>query len=305
MSCPSIAQEINCKVATAPDLLDYGWGPFPVAELGLVGEAQRKNASLALQLGRQYLDPLQPPGKPFDLTVEEALGLRLCSWPGRTQHVSLANNTELLLDGAHTLESIDGCTRWFRAVSPKLENPDCCSQPSFKVLLFNATSDRRSDGLLESLAKVDFDLAIFCTNFSLLPENSVSDNTNKTVSLAEAKVKCEENEATWRKFSATRSVVFTYLNDALAHLLAGRLNVPVSEMDSPSPVDCDPRRQIQVLVTGSLHLVGGVLELIKPDVCHRTEEEARREERLAAEYRALATGQMPLGNATRELKEAT
>ena len=43
-------------------------------------------------------------------------------------------------------------------------------------------------------------------------------------------------------------------------------------------------RPVQILVTGSLHLVGGVLELVKPDVCHMTKEELAREGEIVREY---------------------
>ena len=41
-------------------------------------------------------------------------------------------------------------------------------------------------------------------------------------------------------------------------------------------------------MTGSLHLVGGVLELVKPDVCQVSSEELRREKEVVSEYSNLA-----------------
>ena len=43
-----------------------------------------------LQLGRKFIKDRDgntewQTGTPFDLDLEEALGLRLCSWPGRAQ----------------------------------------------------------------------------------------------------------------------------------------------------------------------------------------------------------------------------
>ena len=43
------SKSIGSSVAVAPALEEYGWGDFPPCLLGLKGEMQRRNASLALQ----------------------------------------------------------------------------------------------------------------------------------------------------------------------------------------------------------------------------------------------------------------
>ena len=58
---------------------------------------------------------------PFDLDMEEALGLRLCSWPGRAQTLRLSEDAVLLLDGAHTRESMLECVSWYKKASKDLE----------------------------------------------------------------------------------------------------------------------------------------------------------------------------------------
>ena len=58
---------------------------------------------------------------PFDLDLEEALGLRLCSWPGRAQTLRLSDDAVLLLDGAHTRESMLECVNWYRAASKEFQ----------------------------------------------------------------------------------------------------------------------------------------------------------------------------------------
>ena len=44
------AKSIGSSVSVAPALEEYGWGDFPPCRLGLNGEMQRRNASLALQV---------------------------------------------------------------------------------------------------------------------------------------------------------------------------------------------------------------------------------------------------------------
>jgi folylpolyglutamate synthase len=285
------AKDIGSHVVVAPAALEhYGWGRYPPSHLGLVGDVQKINASLALQVSRRFMlgpdsDAGSDDGKPFDLEAEEALGLRLCSWPGRTQTVVLNDNTVLMLDGAHTQESILACISWYRKASE--QSKDC-----FRVLLFNATMDRRSERMLRPLSLLGFDLAVFCTNISRLPGNAVSDNTNRTITLEGMSAKCEDNRRKWEDMCNTRCVVVPHLNDALALVLRGRHDVPVSggQVLEDSLVDIPESGLRQVLITGSLHLVGGVLELVRPDVCHRTEVEVEREEQLAKEYSKLANG---------------
>lgn len=81
------------------------------------GEVQKKNASIALQLSRAFLNKTQKDNTeekknvkkvtcdPFKINVKEALGLRLCAWPGRSQTVPLSRDVVFFLDGAHTRES--------------------------------------------------------------------------------------------------------------------------------------------------------------------------------------------------------
>ena len=78
------------------------------------------------QLGRKFIEDKDgntewQTGMPFDLDLEEALGLRLCSWPGRAQTLRLSDDALLLLDGAHTRESMLECVNWYRAASKELQ----------------------------------------------------------------------------------------------------------------------------------------------------------------------------------------
>ena len=53
------------------------------------------------------------------------------------------------LDGAHTLESMQCCTKWFREAADKEKKKlgtDCA-----RVLVFNITGQRKPDSMLEEL----------------------------------------------------------------------------------------------------------------------------------------------------------
>nr|CAD7413469.1 unnamed protein product [Timema poppensis] len=101
---------------------------------------------------------------PFSITRRLALGLKLCSWPGRTQVIH-KDNLLYFLDGAHTLESMALCSQWFSAATR--------GSAVKRVLLFNSTGDRQSSELLSPLLDCDFHLVLFCPNI-VTPEVSLA-----------------------------------------------------------------------------------------------------------------------------------
>ena len=95
---------VNVSMFSRIDLTSYDWGPFPVGALGLYGAINHRNASLALQLTDFFFRDRHPEirrsppissnssnsspkseievAPTFELSARDALGLRLCSWPG-------------------------------------------------------------------------------------------------------------------------------------------------------------------------------------------------------------------------------
>jgi len=78
-------------------LSDYDWGPYPIGKIGLYGLFNSRNAALSLQLVNEFLkwksneeDIVEHSNhhqgwftaKTFNLSKQDALGLRLCNWPG-------------------------------------------------------------------------------------------------------------------------------------------------------------------------------------------------------------------------------
>ena len=107
-----------------PLLEEYEWAPYKM-KLGLPGQVQFKNASLALQLSHAFLHPridhILPDtpvtkAKPFRIHLPYALGLSRAFWPGRSQ-ILHSENITFFIDGAHTPESIGACVEWFNHAS--------------------------------------------------------------------------------------------------------------------------------------------------------------------------------------------
>ncbi|KAK3709625.1 hypothetical protein RRG08_003930 [Elysia crispata] len=77
-------------------------------------------------------------------------GLSTCVWHGRTQTIK-RERTTYYIDGAHTKESLEACTKWFKqkADIEKLNYGGSV----VRILIFNTTGDR-DVGLFLSLLKV-------------------------------------------------------------------------------------------------------------------------------------------------------
>lgn len=90
---------------------------------GLSGSHQISNAALAVNLVHQFLLSQRhrgPNGEPLSLypsPLSDAVvkGLEKARWPGRCQEVTDPNRAGIVwfLDGAHTIESLTACTKWF------------------------------------------------------------------------------------------------------------------------------------------------------------------------------------------------
>ncbi len=89
-------------------------------DTGLEGEHQITNAELAVSLSRKFLQLKEQTYRQTPLPSSFIEGLKSAKWPGRCQTVTdpKFSSTVWFLDGAHTVESLVCCMKWF--VSPKV-----------------------------------------------------------------------------------------------------------------------------------------------------------------------------------------
>ena len=156
-------------------------------QLGLAGQHQETNASLALSLSRCYLRVCMPTqygngrlGPRAPLNELEIRALEQCTWPGRGQTVTLdmlhddvakalfganmqssehGRGVTLRLDGAHTRKSIESCMQWYLDVT----TADTPARQQKRVLIFNCSHERNVGQLLKILHDgCAFDSVIFC-----------------------------------------------------------------------------------------------------------------------------------------------
>eukprot|EP00045_Choanoeca_perplexa_P007767 m.71342 g.71342 ORF g.71342 m.71342 type:complete len:564 (-) comp14210_c0_seq3:35-1726(-) len=230
----------------------------------------------------------------------ERLALESCRWPGRTQILRRGTAT-YYIDGAHTIDSCTAAASWLRSVLPRTKSQ---AQRKF-TLLFNVTGDRCPSDLLRPFVDlVPFDRAIFCPNLCTSSKANSTDQTNHTVSmaaqlrapracmaafkgLAYLKLATDIKEKHIAADTLSCSILHAdSISDALtaavasdaelATLHAGMLPVKPAEpavepaakraKNEDEGLDSDGSVEHHIMITGSLHLVGGALSLLGCDV---------------------------------------
>lgn len=259
-------------------------------KLGLRGKHQIVNASLAVALAKGVL---ASPSLPSDLSPLKAIdnasssasspvsssttvlpplilsSLESARWPGRCQTVTDPSNgqTTWFLDGAHTVESLSCCGDWAFGEEGMKSGSDVK-----RILIFNCTNGRSAEQLLGALAKageqalksrqgglqattttVDkwFDHVIFCTNVTYHDGGFKGDLTSKAIDPTDLSALATQHAIAdaWRA-----------LNPSFPE---GHIHVEPSIEDAVRIVREESREgeEVDVLVAGSLHLVGGVIDV--------------------------------------------
>jgi len=170
------------------------------------------------------------------------------------------------LDGAHTIESLEYCMLWFCHPHAALRS----SHPGKRVLIFNCTSGRSGKSFLAKMLDVIsiqlrsygqtaqagfFDRVIFCTNVTYADGQFKGDLTTVAMRPEESETLSPQLQlaAAWSSqvpsFPSSEIHVVPSIEHAV-HL--------VRDLANPTPGSVD----VDVLVTGSLHLVGGVMEVV-------------------------------------------
>ncbi|VDK47770.1 unnamed protein product [Anisakis simplex] len=263
----SRAIERKCQLRRAPKFDAYNW-PCEQLEIGIPGQHQYWNITLAMQLAKLWLqtmnhkcDALLDNGSklayvqqgstlPGFVVPEQFIdGIRLCKWPGRSQMLRISDSLIYFLDGAHTPKSLECCATWYKWDRQRV-NQDPFAKP-LRILLFHCTGDRKPESLLPHLVDCNFDIALFCPTRLRSTLDISSDHSNFNQDQKEQYLRSEENMIMWKK-----------LNDESAH--AEHFDCIEKAIRRIDSLHNEKQRNIEVLVTGSLHLVGGVLSFIEP-----------------------------------------
>lgn len=239
-------------------------------KLGLAGDFQYTNASLAVAAAAEYIRKTGVEAIPQNILKEplpEKLrkGLEATRLGGRCETRN-ERSVSWYIDGGHTLESIKLAGQWFASQIDSSPSSAVTGQ-SPRVLIFNQQT-RDSNALAQALHKTltealgsgtPFTHAAFCTNVTYKDAgyrpDLVSINTN-----AEDvdKLRVQKSLAqTWQAVDPRADVrVFNTIEDAVdftRELAADTRRVSSSGEAAP----------VKTFVTGSLHLVGGFLDVIE------------------------------------------
>lgn len=221
----SRADEKGAKLAEVSEASVKAWGGV---EGLLQGDFQKQNQALAVLAVKEHLGMNSNPETGLrDLEQPLVDGLRDARIRGRCEVVE-KNGTTWLLDGAHTRESLDQVAKWFTK-----------DLQSDVVLVFNQ-QERNAAQLLEHFVGSVRKFAgrdVF--SHALFTRNDLK-------SSAEPDLSVQTSAAAAMKMLAPHGEVAIFDNVVEAVARAEQLGK-------------------KVLVTGSLHLVGGVLRVLEPD----------------------------------------
>jgi folylpolyglutamate synthase len=239
-------------------------------KLGLSASFQKINASVAIAAAATHLRALGHASIPdptksafIELPPKFVQGLEQVRWSGRCE-TRREPNVAWHIDGGHTLESIEVTGRWFAEQIAAAGAPPQSQSPVPRILIFNQQT-RDASALAKALyaalqsgvtsgSTSPFTHVIFTTNQTFnegYRPDLVSINTNQQDVDTLAVQKALAN--TWSDIDSSAEVqVLKTIEEAVT---AARSIA----RDWAKGTD----GEVMVLVTGSLHLVGGALEVLE------------------------------------------
>ena len=285
-----VADEKGCQLEFVQPLEVIGNGNW---KLGLQGVFQNINAAVAVRITTKWLrDRGYEEGPDFETRL--ANGLRNVQWPGRCQ-TKLSQGIKWCIDGAHTLESINLAGKWFASqlITNSAEGQSSTKpiHPQPRFLIFNQQT-RDAAALAQELFRTlsdalndpqPFTHVIFCTNTTFrdtgFKPDLVSVNTN--TSDVEALTVQRGLGETWAQIDPSAEVrVVRTIEEAVDLVQA----FAKSRQDShgltngiSTSSDNHPNTEsgVTAFVTGSLHLVGGFLEVLDTNENAMADQQSR------------------------------
>ncbi|KAJ5757555.1 uncharacterized protein N7511_006249 [Penicillium nucicola] len=219
---------------------------LPAKAKALSVPVQRVNSSLALELAKTFLE-LKAPG--HILESEDILkGIEDFSWLGRFEIIE-DGASQWFVDGAHNPLSLTQAAEWYSNNIDKVKPRRC------RVLIFSHFSEERDGAdLMESLAhalqghNAKPDYVIFTTYEERIDGTTRIDKTLKVPETPFPDL-CSTYSSLWKVFDS-EAVLST------EPTIEGALNQAkqISTQEGGA----------QIFVAGSLHLVGGALNLLRP-----------------------------------------
>ena len=241
---------------------------FDSIQLGLAADFQKTNASLAVAVAAAFVhgqgeSTEKDSGHGLDSLPDSfRVGLEQTQLGGRCEtRQDTKSNLTWYIDGGHTIESIEMAGRWFASLiaSSKKE-----ASPT-RILIFNQQT-RDANALAKKLHSTlssavtssntqPFSHVIFCTNTTYSQTGYRPDLTSINTNAADVQAMSVQNALadTWKEVDPSAKVeVVRTIEEAIS------MSRVISGAASTSEAT-------KALVTGSLHLVGGLIEVLESE----------------------------------------
>ncbi|KAL2808613.1 Mur ligase [Aspergillus granulosus] len=232
-------------------------------KLGLAGDFQYGNAALAIATAGEFLNRIGVQNVAPDFMQQQLLpefrkGLEEARLEGRCQ-TRHENQVSWYIDGGHTLESIKLAGQWFVSQVKANSSLEDSAEKKHRVLIFNQQT-RDSHALAQALfdtlktalnSDTPFSHVIFCTNVTYKQAGYRPDLVSiNTDGAAVEKLQVQNGLAEkWRGIDRSAEVkVYGTIEEAV---------------DFTRELAAQEKGPIMAFVTGSLHLVGGFLDVIE------------------------------------------
>lgn len=279
-----IAEGKQVSLAIVPPLEDYTFVNEKGNEmkgseisLGLAGEHQLENAALAVRLAAIWesryghciprsngaLARSENILKHRMIPKEYAKGLSLVKWPGRGDVFSdpEINNLTYFVDGAHTPESVASCASWFALTSSTRERDTSTTE---RILVFNCMEERDPASLLLPLQNTLLEHKVWPKEVIFSPTMSSYSKLDHNEGLLDtswqSKLLSTWKHLTQAKKADQNAVVMADQKFACNAVMSPSLVETLNRIKSKSK--SLPSKKLHVLVTGSLYLVGDMLQLL-------------------------------------------
>ena len=246
------ASERGVDLQVANTIPDIATGTI---KLGLNADFQKINASAAVAVAQDFLLQVGYETAAENVLPEKIIrGLRNVQWGGRCE-TRREGRISWCIDGGHTLESIRLVGQWF---STQIQNRN--EGPQQRVLIFNQAkrdANALARTLHETLAAAvgdekPFDHVIFCSNITFKEAGYRADLFN-----AQSTTAPQDELSVQRALASTWDEIDPGSNVHVVRTIEEAIEVArgIAHKYEQSAVT--------TLVTGSLHLVGGFLEVLE------------------------------------------
>ncbi|CAG8641275.1 5123_t:CDS:10, partial [Acaulospora morrowiae] len=198
--------------------------------IGLAGRHQFINASLAVELCRIWLEK------------------------NRNIKHQVQKIPREFLAGLSKPIHWKACMEWFGETATK--------DDSERILVFNCTNNRNGPEILKRVVSGNFSHAIFCTNVTFSTYRFKPDLQNNTIKLDESLTWQKTLAESWSSLSSREENIEPSVGSSETHVFA----TIQESIDWITDHVKQSKHGVKVLVTGSLHLIGGVMSVFDYDI---------------------------------------